>query len=66
METFKTKRTEALAWWNTLTYLEKQLFLNKTKERLLTNRDANSVTGREVQTLYENYIEQVYYPEGLE
>lgn len=49
------KRKLAMEWWNKLLYIEKFEALVKGKEKIIgyPNRDVSSLTGREIEMLYD-------------
>jgi hypothetical protein len=50
-----TKRQEALKWWDSLTIDYKQGILDATTKIIgVPNRDINSLTGREIEILFDD------------
>lgn len=50
----KTKRQEAMAWWNSLSSLRKAQYCDTSTQLIGKSRQWETLTGREIQILYED------------
>lgn len=64
----KTKREPALTWWRTKSNCEKYVLVQKYRQQIpfTHKRGIDTLTGREVQIIYELELEKAYFPEGIE
>ena len=62
------QRNKAIDWWNKLSELKQVHAILRVENKipLIKGRTIKTLTGGEIQLIYDAEMERIFYPEGLE